>query len=136
MTDQLFIDAKLENLSDALDWAREEARRAGFSASEMRKIELALEEAIVNIIKHAYRNYSGQIDLKCQSDATGIQFTIKDKGPPFDPLKQVQKTDYPVTLDDKKEGGLGIFLIRHYMDIVHYERQEPYNVLRLRKNFS
>jgi anti-sigma regulatory factor (Ser/Thr protein kinase) len=131
------FQANLESLDDMMQWVREHSMRAGFSSAEMRKLELAMEEALVNVIQHAYKNEKGTIEIICNVLSNGlIQFTIKDKGSAFNPLLQSHKIDLQASLEERPEGGVGILLMLQYMDEVHYERQHPYNVLTLVKKKS
>ena len=133
MKNQTTFEAKLESLQDMMQWVREQIQSAGFYPPESQKIELALEEALVNVIHYAYGNNGGSIELGCSQEPQKIVFTIKDQGPPFNPLLQAPTVDHFGSLDEKKVGGLGILLIRHYMDEVRYDRIENSNVLTLTK---
>lgn len=123
---QILFQARIDSLEQVLDWIEMQTQLAGLSGAESRKIEIALEEAIVNVIHYAYRDKGGDIELSCyHQPAEWIEFIIKDCGPFFNPLGQTIKQD------QQKEGGLGIPLMRHYMDRVQYQRSEPYNLLTL-----
>lgn len=123
--------ARLDQLPAILQWIEECTGMLRFSPSEMRKINLAMEEAIVNVIHHAYQDGVGDLDLFCHIiEGRVLQFILKDKGRPFNPL--TLKRESPT---EKQEGGLGILLMKEYMDEIHYERCHPYNSLTLVKNF-
>lgn len=99
--------------------------------SLFQKIDLALEEALTNIIMYAYpEDEQGEIHLNAEVQKDRIHFEISDKGIPFDPLQhQEDKLDVP--LEERKIGGLGIHLIKEIMDTIEYENKEGRNVLRL-----
>jgi anti-sigma regulatory factor (Ser/Thr protein kinase) len=131
------FSAKIEDLESMMDWIRTRSVEAGFSGADLKKIELATEEALVNIINHASVSENDPIEILCRIPREGIiHFTIKDKGKPFNPLLQYQQIDLTAPLEDRREGGVGILLILQYMDDVHYERQHPYNLLTLTKRKS
>ena len=103
-------------------------------------VNLALEEAVSNVMLYAYPNKSGQVFVefvKCKnSDApSGEQliFTISDSGIPFDPTKQ-KPADTTLSAEDRAIGGLGIHLVNQLMDKVLYERTDGKNILTLVKN--
>jgi len=48
------IPAKLENLESMLQFIRNGAEQQGFSGKEINKIQVAAEEALVNVISYAY----------------------------------------------------------------------------------
>lgn len=96
----------------------------------IRKLELAVEEAVVNVIRHSK---SDRIEIHLKGEAKKqVEITIRDKGFPFNPL-EVASLDPSISLEERKEGGLGIFLMRQVVDNVHYKREGDFNVLVLKK---
>lgn len=94
-------------------------------------VNLAIEEAVSNVMFYAYPGTSGQVLVECEKSDRLI-FTITDSGVPFDPT---QKPDADITLsaEERAIGGLGIHLVRQIMDEVMYERKENKNILTLVK---
>ena len=130
MTDEIQFDAIVENLPQMMQWIREKIEEAGFKECT-HKIELALEEAIVNVIHHALQK-KGAVKLICRyQEGRQIEFDICDEGPAFNPLKVSSEFDKNATLEERKEGGLGIPIIRKNMDAVLYRREENTNILTL-----
>ena len=80
--------AKLNQLPKMLKWARDHLKKSDFSQSERKKIELAIEEALVNIIYYAYKDHIGDINLDIDCKDNWMQFMIVDKGIPFNPLEK------------------------------------------------
>ncbi len=119
-----------------LSWIRGAFKEAGFDESMVRKLELAMEEALVNIIHHAYHDKPGDIDVQISSvSGQSITITLKDEGPPFNPLEEKREAIDPSTpLEEIEEGGLGILFMKKYMDNITYQRQGTNNVLVLTKN--
>lgn len=117
--------ANLETLPSMMHWIEECMHSLKLSPPDTRKVKLALEEAIVNVIHHAYQSQLGKLDLIFRLYRKRIKFILKDKGLPFDPLTDPS--------EKKEEGGLGILLMREYMDEIYYERSDPYNCLTLVK---
>ena len=134
LMDRAVFQAQLEMLDLMMEWIRTHVDSMGFSPVDGKKIQLAMEEALVNVICHAYKNGKGAVELICNEyPKQRILFTIMDKGPSFNPLLQSSKVPLDSPLEEREEGGLGIFFIRQLMDEVHYERQHPYNILTLVK---
>lgn len=100
-------------------------------------LNLALEEALVNVIQYAYPTHAkGQIVLEASwksSNPSTLTFVLTDEGVAFNPL-QVEKVDVTQGLDERPIGGLGIFLIRKLMDEVTYRREENKNKLVMVKH--
>lgn len=108
-------------------------QRIGISDKEAKQLQLAVEEAAVNIIDYAYpAGVEGTLNLKIAYDGQLLRFVITDQGIPFDPTKQL-KADTTLSAEDRPIGGLGILLIRKMMDTINYERAEHKNVLTLIK---
>ncbi|MFI5333834.1 MAG: ATP-binding protein [Chlamydiales bacterium] len=127
------IRAEMGELEGALRWVRECCAEAGLARKESGDVELAMEEIITNIIRHAYAGKKGEISLVCNLTKEEVQFIVKDSGVFFNPVQKHPKVDPTVDLDERKEGGLGIFFVEKLMDRVNYERQEPFNILRVSK---
>ena len=98
-------------------------------------LNLALEEAITNVILYAYpEGTDGLVLLDAAVAENGVSFTITDKGKAFDPTAR-KEVDINASVEDRPIGGLGIHLVRRIMDRVRYERIGEKNVLYLTKNY-
>ena len=108
----------------------------GIDTALASSINLALEEAVVNVMNYAYPEaQTGDITIEARADDTSLSFVIRDNGIPFDPTKTTEP-DLNADLDHRKVGGLGIFLVTHLMDSVEYERSGGENILTLRKTIK
>lgn len=121
-----------------LQWILTQIQSVGFDVSDLRKIELASEEALVNSIKHGYKdNPNGIVELTLNVYKNEkIELIIKDKGVSFNPLIHETKFDLQSTLEQRKEGGLGIFMMRQYMDQIMYNREGQFNFLTMIKKIT
>lgn len=127
--------AKVDLLHAMLLWIRE--RLVDFDAPTIRKVELASEEALVNIIRHAYQDRPEKIEIEMHIHPNShVEIALKDSGPPFDPSKNRKKIDRSLSLEEREVGGLGIHLIHENMDEVRYRREKGQNVLVLVKKFK
>jgi anti-sigma regulatory factor (Ser/Thr protein kinase) len=119
--------AKIDLLRSMLDWIS--TCLVGWDRKSLRKVELASEEALVNIIHHAYQERPEKIEISVKVfPKSHAEIVFKDHGPPFDPL-QMKAPDCSGRLEDREVGGLGIHLMRQYMDEVRYHRESNCNVL-------
>jgi anti-sigma regulatory factor (Ser/Thr protein kinase) len=101
----------------------------GFEDEQCRSITLAVDEALSNVIRHAYKNRCDQeIELNCQAHSDCLEFTFVDCGEPADPSRFCSQP-----LDESALGGRGTHLIRQIMDEVCYERLPEGNRLSLKK---
>ena len=100
------------------------------------QMNLALEEAVVNVMTYGYpEGTKGYVDISAQSDGSCLTFVISDSGTPFDPTT---KGDVDTTLPAEKRdiGGLGIHLVKQLMDSIKYEYKDGHNTLTLKKNIK
>lgn len=112
---------------------RETSSMIGFSEDMLLSLNLAVEEAVVNVINYAYpEGVEGDIELCAYKTSDSVVFELKDQGIAFDPTK-VGEADTTSDLDERQIGGLGIFLTKEMMDIVEYRRDGNTNVLTMKK---
>ena len=105
----------------------------GFNSTLTMKMNLAIEEAVVNVMNYAYpRGTKGDVTIEALSNDVRLKFTIIDSGTPFDPTGH-SDVDTTLSAQDRPIGGLGIHLVRNIMDSINYERIDNLNVLTLRK---
>ena len=137
-TCKLCIDAKLESLQVAIDFISEQALLAECTNECLWKIQLAAEEAIVNIIEHGYKKNPGTIQISCSSsmgrDLCNFTLALSDTALAFDPTQL--KDSIPSHEHPGNIRGNGIKLMKNMMDEIHYANIENKNVLTLKKTLS
>jgi anti-sigma regulatory factor (Ser/Thr protein kinase) len=106
------------------------ARGQDFDQKKIQKIELAVEEALVNIFNYAYPDGPGEVEVNCRADHDHFLIEIVDSGIPFD-MTSLPDPDLAANVDDREIGGLGIFLIKKMADEVKYGREAGRNILSL-----
>jgi serine/threonine-protein kinase RsbW len=104
----------------------------GFSDEDVLDTQLAVEEAIINIISHGYKKQGGWITVSCKVGPNHIEIQITDAAPQFDPLS-IPEPELDSTIEDREIGGLGVFLIRQLMDDCSYRYENGRNILVLVK---
>lgn len=108
----------------------------GFDMPTTMQINLAMEEAVVNVINYAYpAGTKGNITIEAKSNGKELIFVITDTGKPFDPTAKAE-VDTTLSVEDRSIGGLGIHLIRQIMDNINYERTDGHNILTLIKKLG
>lgn len=109
---------------------------AGLDMSMTMSLNLALEEAVVNVMTYAYApDTQGELTLEAVADKGVVTFILTDTGVPFDPTAK-EDADTTLGIEDRPIGGLGIFLVRQLMDTVDYQRVDGQNVLTLTKKLT
>lgn len=99
-------------------------------------LKLALEEAVANVINYAYEeNEEGGIEVEVKFQEEEVLVEISDKGKKFDPTL-FKEFDINSGIEERKIGGLGIFLVRQLTDFLYYRRAGDYNILTFSKKYS
>jgi len=125
------VPAKLDHLHALIDMVSNCAKEQGLGEKRINEIEIAAEEALVNIFHYAYQGQGGDVEISCKVER-GRTFTIEiiDSGMPFDPFS-VSEPDTTLDVAERQIGGIGVFLIKKLMDEVTYQRDNNKNVLTL-----
>jgi sigma-B regulation protein RsbU (phosphoserine phosphatase) len=140
-------------------FVEEVCQAVGFDDIVTMKVNVAVEEAVVNVMKYAYPpGHRGDVTIEAalnvrssesrhacmdgrvatnedEVNDTRLKFTIIDSGKPFDPTVQAE-VDTTLSAKKRKIGGLGIHIMRQNMDSINYERMDNLNVLTLRKKLE
>ena len=126
----------VEEVSKLTAFVEEVCEAMGFDGALTAQLTLAIEEAVVNVMKYAYPPQKrGDVTIEAQSNDLRLKFTIIDSGMPFDPTVRAE-VDTTLSAEDRPIGGLGIHLVRKIMDSINYERVDSLNVLTLRKKLN
>lgn len=130
------FSASLDTLYDMLTFIKDQAEGAGFDSPNISQIELAAEEALVNIVSYGYLNQLGKIEIGCydtNDESKCLKIIIKDTGVPYNPLAGVKSKDFHTIVEERTPGGYGVFFILKIMDEVEYKREGDSNILVLVK---
>ena len=102
---------------------------SGLTENSCREITLAVDEALANVIRHAYKNrYDQEIEFNCQAGDEHLEFTLLDSGEAPDPARICGQP-----LDEVSLSGRGTHLIKEAMDEMRFERVPGGNQLKLIK---
>ena len=130
---RITVAAKIDSLPSLLAFVKKEAGGAGFDEKTANEVQLAFEEAVVNVINYAYPGTEGSVDVETSAGAEGLAIVISDSGIAFDPLS-MPEPNINAPLEERKVGGLGVYMFRRIMDKVSYKREGGRNILTLVKN--
>lgn len=130
---EITVAATTEKIPVISDFIEEFMRFGGFNLQKIMEVQLAAEEACTNIAEYAYPGKDGMIHVVAKVACDRLDLIIEDWGIPFNP------TDHAVALsqasaEDRPVGGLGIHLIRSYVDGISFEFRDGKNALTLVKN--
>lgn len=133
---ELVIDAEVENLDDVLEFMDGFLEEASCPQKTMIQLNVAVEEIFVNIASYAYAPGKGKawITIEYSGDPSAVTITFEDEGVRFDPLAK-EDPDTTLSAEERKIGGLGIYMVKKSMDDVRYEYRDNRNILKIYKKF-
>jgi len=138
----MLLKLELQSNPEALCLVRATVERAAevlhFTDTDARAIVRSVDEALTNVMRHAYGGREGlPIELSCsklkESSArkSGLEIVLQDEGVAPDPSKLKGRP-----LDEIRPGGLGLHFIQQSMDVVEFSRKKGKNQLRMVKYLS
>ncbi len=132
---ELELDALVENLTQVTAFVNNHLEAIDCPMKAQMQIELAVEEIFVNIANYAYAPEKGRATVRVEvmDDSVTVTITFIDRGVPYDPLAK-EDPDVTLSAQERKIGGLGIFMTKKAMDDVSYEYKDGQNILTLIKN--
>ena len=126
----------VQTIPDLNRFVEQVAEELGYDMSATMNLNLALEEAVVNVMNYAYPpGTEGEVNIAAEANDLRLKFIITDNGVPFDPTAK-EDADTTLSAEDRPIGGLGIYLVRQLMDSMNYERLNGQNILTLRKKLE
>jgi len=136
MTNYIQIKNQVSELNDLHNEINKRLLEINIGKNIINDVLLAVEEVIINIISYAYEDkYEHLINITIDKKENSISLEIEDDGIDFNPLLVAEPVDLNSSIEERKIGGLGIFLIKKLMTEVTYDRFDNKNKLTLIKNF-
>lgn len=136
MTKQLILHNQVEQISQLEGFISEIADETGMDTALAMSMNLALEEAVTNVVLYAYpEGTDGEVNIDARFDKGILTFVLKDSGVPFDPTAK-EDADITLGVEERPIGGLGIFLVKQLMDTVSYNYSDGCNILTMTKKLQ
>jgi len=120
-TFSLHVPSSTGNLSMIRDFVRSIGEQTPMEEMDVARLEMAVDEACSNVMEHAYGlDSTKEVSIQATVDDSAVQIVVIDTGKGFDPAS-VEQSKLADLISAKKTGGLGMRLIKSFMDEVHYE---------------
>ncbi len=133
MSKEIIFLNKMEEVKRIAAFIDEIGEELKLDFSVLTNIQLAIEEAVVNVISYAYPdNEERQSSLSVHKNGNTIVFVLSDSGIPFDPTAAADP-DLTLSAEERPIGGLGIMLVKKMMNEVTYQRIDGKNELTMKK---
>lgn len=132
--DELVVNAEDDNLDRVQAFVEEHLARVQCSLRTKMQLAIAVEELFINIAHYAYTPKKGmaKVRVSLSKDPPSITITFYDRGKPYDPLARADP-DVTLSAEDRKIGGLGIYMVKQSMDEMSYAYQDGQNILSITK---
>ena len=131
---RLILHNEIKQISRLEGWLEGIAEETGMDMQTTLNVNLALEEAVTNVILYAYpEGIHAPLFLTADVTPSLITFTLSDNGIPFDPTA-APEANINAPASERPIGGLGIHLVREIMDSVVYTFDDGKNILTMTKN--
>ncbi|MFC9296546.1 ATP-binding protein [Streptomyces sp. NPDC057011] len=127
----LEVPATVGALGEIAAFVQRLAGRAGLDKGSAYRIRLAVDELATNVVMHGYRGGDGRITVRGRSGPGGVQITLMDTAPPFDPVEGRLPPAPGVPPQDRRIGGLGIHLALTSVDEFTYVHRDGRNISTL-----
>jgi len=116
----LSLTAELSQLTTIREFVARSGSELGLGEQALFELQLAVDEACTNVVQHAYGGRGGMIEVTVEPGGGGVRVIVRDWGEPFE-LQKIPVPDVTVPLEQRKIGGLGLFLMQQMMDDVHFD---------------
>lgn len=132
---ELTIKATAENIASVTEFVDELLEELKCSVKIQTSIDVAIDELFGNIVHYAYKPNIGDVTILTEviDEPLAVIITFIDKGIPYNPLTEPDP-DITLSADERKVGGLGIYMVKKMMDSISYEHKDGKNILRIQKN--
>lgn len=131
---EITVDATVENIEAVTDFVDEFLDEAGCPMKAKMQLDIAIDELFGNIAHYAYKEGVGRATVRVEmlEEPKAVCITFIDGGVPYDPLEKPDP-DISLSAEERKIGGLGIFMVKKNMDDMQYDYCDGQNRLRIIK---
>ncbi|MBQ3789596.1 MAG: ATP-binding protein [Lachnospiraceae bacterium] len=131
------LRASYDNLQSVMGFVNSELDQCDCDITVKMQIQIAVEEIFVNISDYAYAPDTGDVEICCElrRDPDTLILQFKDQGVPFNPL-ELPDPDRSSEALMERIGGLGVFMLRQYMNDVRYSYENGRNVLTVERRLD
>lgn len=120
-----------EHLTEIIEDIESFSSKDKWSSDLLFRVNLIVEEMVLNILDYGYCDPSGPVRIIVTSEPETVTIDIIDQAPPFDPLNDAPAPDLDSAVEDRRIGGLGVYLTRSLMDEMIYNYESSENRLRV-----
>lgn len=135
MKAHFLLDSSDKSFEDFRAQFEQLAETWGLPTKTIYQVRLIVEELWTNFYKYASKGIQNPIKVSIFQSGRELVIVYEDSGPAFNPLKVVPP-DTSLPLEERQPGGIGLHLVRNYIDSYTYTREDNKNILRLKKEIT
>jgi anti-sigma regulatory factor (Ser/Thr protein kinase) len=125
--------SEVPRLADAVEAF---GREQGFIEDDIHSIQLLLDEVVINVIKHGYKDEKGRpIDVTLSLEGKTLTIRVEDEARPFDPTA-APPPNLDLPIEERPIGGLGVHIVKSLTDSMDYQRAGSRNILTMTKTLQ
>ena len=127
-------NASVDDIPRITEFAEAELEKIGCPMKTVLQIDVAIDEIVSNIVNHGYGEKKGPVNLRIvyKEEKNEVYLRFSDEGVPYNPLTNADP-DVTLSAEERKIGGLGIFMVKKTMDAVMYKYEDGRNVFTIMK---
>lgn len=130
---EITLKAELTRLDEVIEFLNKELEAENCSMFTILQMDIAVEELFVNIASYAYNPEEGAVTIQVVFEYDMVHVIFIDSGRPYNPWEK-KDPDTTLNAEERKVGGLGIYMVKKSMSYVDYSYADGKNILTIKKN--
>lgn len=132
---KIIVAASLDQIDGIQEFVSSEMESVNCPMKQQLQVNIVLDELLSNVVRYAYPDGGGSIEVSCEASESQIAITLIDSGIPYNPLEK-EDPDVTLSAEERSIGGLGIFMVKKTMDEIVYSYDNGKNILTVKKTIN
>lgn len=131
---EITVDATIDNVQTITDFVDERLEEMNCPVKAQMQIDIVIDELCSNVARYAYSDRTGKVTVSVDTvdKPMKVWLTFTDEGVPYNPLAK-EDPDITLSAEERKLGGLGIYMVKKMMDEFCYEYKDGKNIVTVCK---
>lgn len=131
---EITVDATIDNVQTITDFVDERLEEMNCPVKAQMQLNIVIDELCSNVARYAYSDKTGKVTVSVDTvdKPMKVWLTFIDEGVPYNPLAK-EDPDITLSAEERKIGGLGIYMVKKMMDDFRYEYKDGKNIVTVCK---
>lgn len=131
---EITVDATIDNVQTITDFVDKRLEEMNCPVKAQMQIDIVIDELCSNVARYAYSDRTGKVTVSVDTvdKPMKVWLTFTDEGVPYNPLAK-EDPDITLSAEERKLGGLGIYMVKKMMDEFRYEYKDGKNIVTVCK---